>query len=98
MENRNEDYQDLTTELELFWSPKTLAHIEQDVFFKQELPTVKKITDDAFMLLLRSNACDDDYYRNMVLDSWFASMKLNAVIAQKIIPENVDELIFVPDC
>jgi hypothetical protein len=81
-----------STNLVEYWSPKTLQYIENDVFYKQELPDVRKTMDDAFIALLRSEACDDDVYRNLVLDSWFANSKLHRVVELKEIPDNIIEL------
>lgn len=75
-----------------YWSPKTLAYIENEVFFKQEITEVRKATDEAFITLLRSEACDDDVFRNLVLDSWFANSKLHRVIELKDLPDNIVEL------
>ena len=75
-----------------YWSPKTLAYIENDVFFKQEITEVRKATVQAFIAILRSEACDDLNYRNLVLDSLFANSKLHRVIELKVQPDNISEL------
>lgn len=77
---------------ESFWSVETLNYIETDVFFKQEISMVRKMTDMAFLHLMRSEVCDDPLIRNQVLDSWFANSKLHTVFELKELPDNVIEL------
>lgn len=81
-----------STNTDTSFSKFTLEYIENDVFFKQPVKEVRKWADLAFLNLLRSDECDDQYVRNLVLDSWFANSKSLSVIEFKEVPDNILEL------
>lgn len=78
--------------LDSIWNVRTLEYIELDVFNKQEIPIVRKMTDMAFLHFLRSEVCDDLDIRNQALDSWFANSKTQTILELKELPHNVLEL------
>lgn len=79
------------------WHVTTLERIGNDVFFKQEHEIVSKRTDEAFLCLLCSEACEDNDVRNEVIDSWFSVRKTQTIIHLKELPENVLELVITID-
>lgn len=72
------------------FSKKTLKYIQKEVFFKLELSEAQKITDEAFFVLLRSEACEDTSYRNTVMDSFLALSKLLLVLKKKKNPIKIN--------
>lgn len=73
-------------------SKKTLKHLKEEVFFKIELSEAQKVTDEAFTMLVRSEACEDTSYRNSVMDAFTAIAKLLVVIKKKKHPKKIHSI------